>query len=141
MDFDHTSGRCWGQEPIDKLGISTLGVVCKGNLWYPSEGMKDACAAAAVVANRFTTCVLYGFSMGAYGALKYSRAIGATQVIALSPQWSIDPADVYSHDQRLLSYCQPNLNEGMSIKGATLKVAFIYLATTTTSVTALIQSG
>ncbi len=36
---------------------------------------------------------MYGGSMGGYAAVKFSRAFGATTVIAFCPQWSIDKAE------------------------------------------------
>ncbi|GGJ00198.1 hypothetical protein GCM10011320_03730 [Neoroseomonas lacus] len=47
--------------------------------------------------------ISYGFSMGGYGAIKHSRILGATHVLAMSPQWSIRP-DVAPWERRYLHF-------------------------------------
>ncbi len=36
--------------------------------------------------------ITFGFSMGAYGAIRHAARLGARTTIACSPQWSIEPA-------------------------------------------------
>jgi tetratricopeptide (TPR) repeat protein len=58
--------------------------------------MEELCEAARPLFRQYRSICLYGFSMGAYGAIKYSRMIGAQTVVAFSPQHTIDPAQAYA---------------------------------------------
>lgn len=127
FDFGAASG-FWGQYPLSNLGYSSIGVVCKGNNWYPSRAMSDVKYAVSGILERFTRRLTYGFSMGGFGALKYSGMFNATHVLALSPQWSIDPADTYNFDPKWAPYFSEDYNNGMAIKHEDIsgKVVCIY---------------
>jgi tetratricopeptide (TPR) repeat protein len=61
------------------------------NDWYQYAEMP---AAAAVVAKRvcgYDRVVSYGSSMGAYAAIRFGGMAGASEALAISPQFSIDP--------------------------------------------------
>jgi hypothetical protein len=51
--------------------------------------------------------------MGGYAAIKFSKLLGATEVISLCPQWSIDPAESLKNPWG--SYFVPSMT-GMSIR-------------------------
>jgi hypothetical protein len=118
MDFDITAGHFWGQEAIRKAGYAGMGLICRSNSWFPEQDVQELSDYMLEQAKTYKTTVLYGFSMGAYAAIKYSRLLRADCSIALSPQFSIDPADVFGHDQRLMRHYDPRLNAGMAITQA-----------------------
>ncbi len=75
-----------------RLGIDALTVQAAWRDWFIS----DRSAALAEVLDRATRdraeVICTGFSMGGYAALLYSAACHAKRVLAVSPQYSIDPA-------------------------------------------------
>ncbi|KAA2212406.1 tetratricopeptide repeat protein [Teichococcus oryzae] len=86
-------GPCfWGQKPAAQLGLNTVGVLAKAENWYPAEAMRRA--APAIRARLGPHSLGYGFSMGGYAALKHGRLLGLDAALAVSPQASIDPADI-----------------------------------------------
>lgn len=115
MDFDSSSDRFWGDAVFRTLGYDGLGIVCKGNHWFPKTDLLAHETVLKEIVARYRNRILYGFSMGGYGALKFSSMLNATTVLALSPQWSIDPADVYQYDRRLCHLYRPEVNGAMAI--------------------------
>lgn len=89
MDFHQSPLDFWGQSAFKKIGVSVLGVTAKGNHWYPTS-LRDIPEVIAPLENH-SFRIGYGFSMGAYGAIKFSRLIQADVTLALSPQFSINP--------------------------------------------------
>ncbi|MDR3448148.1 MAG: hypothetical protein P4M15_00070 [Alphaproteobacteria bacterium] len=82
--------RFFADIPAVKADLSCIGVVAKRGNWYPKRNLE---AAASIILDHirgYESRILYGGSMGAYAAIKYSALLGATQVIAFCPQWSID---------------------------------------------------
>ncbi|QJU59557.1 hypothetical protein HL653_18955 [Sphingomonas sp. AP4-R1] len=81
----------FGETFFERAGFTGIHVLSAGNDWYqyPEIGavlaiIRDAVAGAESV-------LAYGSSMGGYAAVRFADAIGATDVLALSPQYSIDP--------------------------------------------------
>ncbi|KQW61012.1 hypothetical protein [Ensifer sp. Root127] len=93
MDFPTAGRRYWGSQPLEKLGLSAIGIVSKRNVWYPPSIMAPVLDSISNATALFQRVLIYGFSMGGYAALKYSKSLHADTVIALSPQASIDPDD------------------------------------------------
>ncbi|UPK33966.1 hypothetical protein IVB18_38265 [Bradyrhizobium sp. 186] len=116
LDFSTKTDAFWGRYFAEKNGISALGFVAKKNNWYPrrfvEEGLKSVMPRIRHMPRRIT----YGSSMGAYGAVKYSKVLGATACAAFSPQFSIDPADGITRSS-YTSYFRPELHDGMAIRG------------------------
>jgi lysophospholipase L1-like esterase/Flp pilus assembly protein TadD len=102
-------------EPIAKYcGCASLGFVSKRPNWFPASHM----ALARVAIQKYfgySERVVYGYSMGAYGALKFAKLLGATTVIAFCPQSSIDPRDTREFDPHYNHYYVPSLNGDMRI--------------------------
>src|SRR3712207_6847911 len=90
----------WARSIAETGNINAIGFMPKGPNWYPAPDMRSAIAEISSYLARFNRIVVYGQSMGSYAALKYSKALGATHVLAFSPQYSIDPTDVGSVDRR-----------------------------------------
>jgi|GEM_PF-538243 len=102
----------WGiglarREEVDVIGIASCDFT-----WFPPAAMAELLPAIRAAAR--PEMVVYGFSMGGHAALKYGRALGARGVLALSPQYSIDPADG-TVGRRGLTYFDPALHAGMRV--------------------------
>ena len=73
-------------------GIDVLSVRCATNAWWQYPEMPEALTVIAGFAADWDKIVTYGSSMGGYAALRYASALNAARAIAISPQYSIDPA-------------------------------------------------
>lgn len=82
--------RFFADKPVHKTGLSCLGFMAKGGNWYPPDSVHKAIRASNLILTSFGKRITYGGSMGGYAAVKYSLALGATHVLSLCPQWSID---------------------------------------------------
>lgn len=84
------------------LGVSNLVFLGHANHWWQTPQMAEAVAAVrASGALNGRRTILHGQSMGAYGALAWSAALDADEVIAVCPQFSPDPR-VAAFDPRWL---------------------------------------
>ena len=106
--------KIWGSDLFLKQQISAIGIVSVEPNWYPASDMKEAVAVINAV-TRGKRVVTYGYSQGAYGALKFANAVRAQAAVAFSPQFSIDPSVVGAFDGRYLHYHRPGLNNGGAI--------------------------
>lgn len=84
----------FGQEFLAREGVSAICILGRGNDWYQYPDMLAACAAARASIRPRVRVMTYGSSMGGYAALRFADALRAQAVLALSPQYSIDPAVV-----------------------------------------------
>ncbi|SFU86033.1 hypothetical protein SAMN02799631_02761 [Methylobacterium sp. 174MFSha1.1] len=101
--------------PLRKLGISAIGIMSKSDNWYPARNMHAAAAIIGEIVRDYNVRVTYGGSMGGYGAIKFSRLLGASHVIALCPQWSIDAAECDGFDPGWTIHYRPAMS-GMGIR-------------------------
>lgn len=88
--------RPWGFEFIEKQGWSMLGVMAAGWTWYRdywAQGEFDRLARDGFF-QRFDRVVFYGASMGGYAAAAFSAACPGADVVAISPQSTLDKAVV-----------------------------------------------
>lgn len=111
-----SGGGFWGEPVAEKGDLNCLGFVAKRPNWFPAASMAKAIAAVAPVLAPFTQRIAYGSSMGAYGALKYGAALGATRAIGFNPQFSIEPAVVGDFETRFTRHYKPALHDGMAIR-------------------------
>jgi hypothetical protein len=84
--------RPWGFAFIEKQGWSMLGVMANGWTWYRDPWVCDqfeALAAEGFFA-RFDRVVFYGASMGGYAACAFVAACPGADVVAISPQSTLD---------------------------------------------------
>ncbi len=81
----------FGEEFLVKHGISAVHVVNARNHWYHEPDWREAIGAARNAASGYARILTYGSSMGGYAALRFADHIGATGVLAFSPQYSLDP--------------------------------------------------
>lgn len=81
----------FGQEFLAAEGISALHVMGRREDWYQYAEMSQAMAAVRAATAGADRVLTYGSSMGGYAAIRFADAAGAHAVLALSPQYSIDP--------------------------------------------------
>lgn len=84
--------RPWGYSFIEKQGWSMLGVMANGWTWYRDPWVYEQFdqMAQAGVFKRFERVVFYGASMGGYAACAFSAACPGADVVAISPQSTLD---------------------------------------------------
>jgi len=97
----------WGLRAIRDLGCCVLGVKPKAADWYRGADLHRFFRSAAFAAFRsgFQRVVLYGSSMGGYGALTFAAACPGAEVLAINPQSTLDP---------VLVPWEPRYPEGMA---------------------------
>lgn len=84
--------RPWGFAFIEKQGWSMLGVMANGWTWYRDPWVSkqfDELAASGFFA-RYKRVVFYGASMGGYAACAFVAACPGADVLAISPQSTLD---------------------------------------------------
>jgi len=98
VSFDHFRNepgfaqQGFGEAFLRDEGYSAIHILCCDNRWYQYPDMLRACAAVRQAVAGAERVLTYGSSMGGYAALRLGRAVGATATLAISPQYSIDPA-------------------------------------------------
>lgn len=84
--------RPWGFSFIEQQGWSMLGVLAGGWTWYRNQWVcdqfDDLCDSGFF--DQFDRVVFYGASMGGYAASVFSAAVPGSDVIAISPQSTLD---------------------------------------------------
>ncbi|TMV92998.1 hypothetical protein FGG78_06855 [Thioclava sp. BHET1] len=88
--------RPWGFEFIEKQGWSMLGAMAGGWTWYRDDWVGaqfDRLAQEGFFA-QFKRVVFYGASMGGYAAAAFSAACPGADVVAISPQSTLDKSVV-----------------------------------------------
>ncbi|MGL4280832.1 MAG: hypothetical protein ACRCS0_10735, partial [Albidovulum sp.] len=86
--------RPWGYEFIEKQGWSMLGVMAGGWTWYRDPWVHaefDRLRKEGFFA-QFRRVVFYGASMGGYAAAAFAPACPGADVVAISPQSTLDRA-------------------------------------------------
>lgn len=107
--------RFFADQPAARSDWSTLAFVAKRGNWYPRENMAAAWSSFADRLAAFHRRVVFGNSMGGYGALKYSGRLRAETVVALAPQWSLDPAECGGVDPTFQQYFLASMR-GMGVR-------------------------
>ncbi len=82
-----------------KQGTTHLFLQSRLNDWFINRETAALAAALFAFTAPFQTATAIGFSMGGYAALRFSAALRLTQVLLISPQFSIHP-DVVPFDLR-----------------------------------------
>ncbi len=88
--------RPWGYAFIEKQGWSMLGVMANGWTWYRDPwvwAQFDELKASGFFA-RYKRVVFYGASMGGYAACAFVAACPGADVVAISPQSTLDKSIV-----------------------------------------------
>lgn len=89
---NHSSG--FARQGYGQLSIST-----RRNDWFINPDTEALEQALAEVAAKYTRVQAIGWSMGAYGALRFSKALNLDGVVAISPQWSIARGAIAGDDR------------------------------------------
>ena len=84
--------RPWGHAFIERQGWSMLGVMANGWTWYrdPWVPAQFEDLAASGLFARYRRVVFYGASMGGYAACAFAAACPGAEVVAISPQSTLD---------------------------------------------------
>jgi pimeloyl-ACP methyl ester carboxylesterase len=82
----------FGEHFLASRGIDAIHVIARENDWYQYPEMLEAMAAVHEATRAYRRVVTYGSSMGAYAALRLAGVAGAHCALAMSPQFSINPA-------------------------------------------------
>ena len=77
---------------LAQAGYDAVHVVSTRNGWYQDADMPALLRAARERIGARGRVVTYGSSMGGYAAVRLAGRVGAQAAVALSPQFSIDPA-------------------------------------------------
>lgn len=110
--------RFWGESVLRKIGVPAYGITAVGPTRFPYAETVAALREVIVASRNYNTIVLYGYSMGAYAAVKYSSLFNNPVVLAFSPQVSINPNDCGDNDSRYCHYFDACLNKSMKIESA-----------------------
>jgi hypothetical protein len=84
----------FGESFFERAGFTGIHVLTAGNDWYQYSEIDAALAVIRDAVRGAERVLTYGSSMGGYAAVRFADAVGATHVLSLSPQYSIDPRKV-----------------------------------------------
>ena len=84
----------WGSASFSKRDIAHVCVFHSAEDWHQNDDFFPAMQACRAFLGPHIKITSYGFSMGGYGALLGAKALDAGRAVAVSPQFSIDPAMV-----------------------------------------------
>lgn len=82
----------FGESFLKAQGISAIHVMGRREDWYQYPDLAAALKTVRAAVKGASRVMTYGSSMGAYAAVRFADAAGAHAALALSPQYSIDPA-------------------------------------------------
>ena len=102
------------EKSLHKFNFNVIGIMPKQKSWFPESSILAMLDSIQAVLAPFTKRIAYGGSMGAYAAIKYSNVFNVQRVVAMVPQYSINPDDV--EDTRYNMFYQPELNGNMKVK-------------------------
>lgn len=91
----------FGENFLRSRRIDAAHVVPRYNRWYQYPEIPQLASLLGGVAGGYARTITYGSSMGGYAAIRLAGAVGAHAALAISPQFSIDPA-VVPFDSRWL---------------------------------------
>lgn len=75
-------------------GYAHLHIQSRWNDWFINAETRDFEQAIAPFCAGFERVVAMGFSMGGYGAMRFSRSLNLSKVLLVSSQFSVDPVRV-----------------------------------------------
>ena len=102
------------EKSLEKFHYNVIGIMPKEKSWFPESSMLNMMDAIQDYLAPFQTRIGYGGSMGGYAAIKYSNLLDLKRIIALVPQFSINPLDV--QDLRYNMFYHADVNQDMKIK-------------------------
>ena len=99
---------------IEEADLSVVLIKAHRRNWYPQKVMLP-CLEAVLTHAAGARLLTYGASMGGYAAIKFASALQAQHVVAISPQFSIDPKSITLKSDPFTMNYNPALNAGMDI--------------------------
>lgn len=84
----------FGETFLRSAGVSAVHVMGAREDWYQYPEMAEVMAVVRRATSGAARVMTYGSSMGGYAALRFADAAGANAVLAISPQYSVDPVKV-----------------------------------------------
>ena len=102
------------EKSLHKYDFNVIGIMPKQKSWFPEPSLHAMFAAIESVIAPFKTRIGYGGSMGGYAAIKYANLLDLKRVVALVPQYSINPDDVT--DSRYNMFFNAELNANMQVQ-------------------------
>lgn len=81
-------------EGFARRGFAQLSIRSRANDWFINSETAALESALRDLGRRHERVGLLGYSMGGYGAFRFARTLGASAVVAISPQVSIHPDHV-----------------------------------------------
>ena len=82
------------RETLRAAGLDSIQIVPRGNHWYQYADIEAMMAEVRLVAEEYIETIAYGQSMGAYAAIHTSALLRPTKILAICPQFSIDPRKI-----------------------------------------------
>lgn len=113
------------EKSLNKHQFNVIGIMPKQKTWFPAASMFAMWAEIQKYCAAFQIRIGYGGSMGGYAAIKYANLLDLTRIVALVPQYSIDPQDVT--DLRYNMFFQAELNENMRVMPQDIDLAREYI--------------
>ncbi|OTG67116.1 hypothetical protein [Acinetobacter silvestris] len=102
------------EKSLSKYDYSVVGIMPKEKSWFPASSMAELLLQLQPILAQYQRIVGYGGSMGGYAAIKYSMLLNMQRVVAMVPQYSIDPNEV--EDRRYTDFYDAKLNADMRIQ-------------------------
>lgn len=90
----HVPRKGQSRETLRAAGLDSVQIIPRGNHWYQYDDIREMIAEVRQIANHYSEVLAYGQSMGAYGAIHTSALLRPSKVLAICPQFSIDPARI-----------------------------------------------
>ena len=95
VSLDNEKNIFFGESVLAENKYNCIGVMPKFPHWYPLSSILNFIKLNANLLSSYPKKIGFGSSMGAYGAIKYSKLLGTQMTIAMAPQWSIDPSECH----------------------------------------------
>ena len=102
------------EKSLSKYEYNVIGIMPKQKSWFPAVSMLGVLAAIQPILAEFKNIVAYGGSMGGYAAIKYAKPFRMNRVVAMVPQYSINPEEV--EDRRYTDFYDAEINGDMRIQ-------------------------
>ncbi|MFL5285545.1 MAG: tetratricopeptide repeat protein [Rhodopila sp.] len=115
-------GRGFAEAFLYKYRIDAIHVVPRSNSWFQYPDISAALAVVVAQTAGYARRIAYGSSMGGYAAINFSDHLEVDRVIAISPQFSIDPAKMpddprWRHAAERIRFIRDNI-AGLEKRGA-----------------------
>ena len=102
------------EKSLEKFQYNVIGIMPKEKSWFPESSMLNMMQAIQEYIEPFDIRLGYGGSMGGYAAIKYSNLLNLKRIVALVPQYSIDPTDIT--DLRYNMFFHADVNHDMRVQ-------------------------